>query len=68
MNLRPKRNEGGGRLRIEGTILEGTLFFYDLDNNQFDVWSELSPVYKQLFQLENSEATGCNLHRCLLVL
>lgn len=32
--------------------------FYDLDNNQFDVWSELSPVYKQFFQLENSEATG----------
>lgn len=25
--------------------------FYDLDGNKFDVWSELSPVFKEKFQI-----------------
>lgn len=25
--------------------------FYDLDRNKFDVWSELSPVFKEKFQI-----------------
>ncbi len=25
--------------------------FYDLDGNKFDVWSELSPTYKEKFSI-----------------
>ncbi|QTM99754.1 VOC family protein [Sediminibacillus dalangtanensis] len=30
--------------------------FYDLDGNKFDVWSELSPVYKKLHRLTPLES------------